>query len=208
METITKFRPSFDQYFLTLAFVVSLRSEDPDTKHGAVIVTKKDNLILATGYNALIRGAKPGDLPTTRPEKYPFFIHSEENALLNLSRSIRDYPGGAKIYITGKPCLNCLQRVWNAGIDEIIMAKRQGTKLETPETNTFFDKIIQITGIKLREMEINNDWLLQLFPVNCPDRVDCTGGTIWSKTDYKIEYPVQFIDGDKMSENRDITPWS
>ena len=162
---LSNYRPSFDEYFLTLAFVVSLRSEDIETKHGSLIVSKRDNLILATGYNGLIRGSQPGVFPVTRPEKYPVMIHSEENALFNLSRSIRDYHGGVKMYVTGKPCTNCLQRIWQSGIDHLIVAKRQGTKLETTESDLLFNKIIHETGIRIDYMDINNDWILQLFKI-------------------------------------------
>jgi deoxycytidylate deaminase len=97
-----KQRPSFDKYFMSLAFVISSRSEDPDTKHGSVIVTNNSNLIIGSGYNALPRKLNPNNYDLTRPGKYSIMIHSEENALLNLSRPIKDYTDGARIYVTGK----------------------------------------------------------------------------------------------------------
>ena len=146
-----------------MAFVVSLRSEDLETKHGSIIVSKRDNLILSTGYNGLIKGADHNMFPTSGKEKYSVMIHSEENCLLNTSRSIRDYPGGVKMYVTGKPCPGCLQKIWNSGIDHIVMAKRKGTKLETPETDIIFSKIVKSTGIIIEEMEVDNNWLLPLI---------------------------------------------
>ena len=38
-------RPSWDEYFLSLAFNISLRSEDPDIKHGSVIVNQYHQII-------------------------------------------------------------------------------------------------------------------------------------------------------------------
>lgn len=162
-QTGVHYRPTFNQYFLTLAFIISLRSEDVETKHGSIIVSNKGNLILATGYNGLIRGASFGSFPVTRPDKYPVMIHSEENALLNLSRSIRDYPGGVRMYITGKPCTSCLQRIWQAGIEHIIIARRRGTVLETVDSDLLFNKIVLETGMRIDYMDVDNDWVLQLF---------------------------------------------
>jgi len=44
-------RPSWNEYFLGLAFVIAQRSLDPRTKHGSV-VTDDNNHIVATGFNS------------------------------------------------------------------------------------------------------------------------------------------------------------
>ncbi|MCI0469319.1 MAG: hypothetical protein L0Y62_04550, partial [Nitrospirae bacterium] len=49
-------RPSWDEYFLEIAKVVSSRSTCLRRRYGAVIV--KDSVIISTGYN----GAPRGDL--------------------------------------------------------------------------------------------------------------------------------------------------
>ena len=41
-------RPSWDEYFLTLAEQVSTRSPDPNTRHGCVLVSA-DNRVVSTG---------------------------------------------------------------------------------------------------------------------------------------------------------------
>jgi hypothetical protein len=43
------------------------------------------------------------------------------------------------------------------------MAKRTGTKLETEDSNKLFEKIVKDTGIKIRELEVDNSWLVQLI---------------------------------------------
>jgi len=48
-------RPSWENYFLGLAKVVSQRSHDIHTQHGCVI-TDKSNRILGMGYNGFARG--------------------------------------------------------------------------------------------------------------------------------------------------------
>ena len=75
-------RPNWNDYFLGLAFIASSRSRDQETKHGTVIVDN-NNIVLGTGYNSFIRGINDQSLPALRPNKYPFMIHSELNAILN-----------------------------------------------------------------------------------------------------------------------------
>lgn len=74
-------KPNYDDYFLTMSYLVAQRSIDPSTKCGAVLVSA-DKRILSTGYNGPIRGVDDAKIPLTRPEKYPHFIHAEENAVL------------------------------------------------------------------------------------------------------------------------------
>jgi len=111
-------RPSWDNYYLTMAFVVAQRSIDPNTRCGCVIVSK-DNRVLATGYNGPIKQSDDKKIPMTRPEKYAHFIHSEENALLAYSGSTQDI-SGATAYVTGRPCHRCLRDLIQKGITHII----------------------------------------------------------------------------------------
>jgi dCMP deaminase len=116
-------RPDWHQYFLGLAWVISLRSRDPRTKHGSVI-TDYNHIILGTGYNSFISGVDDSQLPLTAPEKYPYMMHAERNAVQNLSRCISKAEG-AIIYITGKPCLDCLQTCLQSGVNEFHWLNRK-----------------------------------------------------------------------------------
>src|SRR5690606_37707248 len=120
-------RPSWDIYFLNIAISVSHRSEDPNIKHGAVIVDK-NNHIMGTGYNAFITGGDKNIIPlNNREEKRKWVIHAEENGLLNCSAVSKN---DLRIYITGEPCNNCLQRIINFGIKQIIILDRCGSITE------------------------------------------------------------------------------
>lgn len=150
-------RPSFDEYFMRIAFDVSLRSDDPDIKHGSVIVNNS-NHIIGTGYNNTIRGANPNLIPyNNRDLKRLWQIHSEENAILNCTVNPQNI-GGAKIYVTGLPCVNCLQRIINFGITEIVHAKRAGTITENDYSKEMRSLIIAMMGDKLKIKEINYDY--------------------------------------------------
>jgi dCMP deaminase len=158
-------RPTFDEYFLNIAFDVSLRSDDPDIRHGSVIVTSQ-NHIIGTGYNATIRGSDKSKIPyKIRDKKRLWMIHAEENAILNCTTNPLTI-GGSKIYITGTPCVNCLQRIINFGINEIIYAKRVGSITENDETNKMRQDIILMSGIKIREFDLDNVWLKKAVDVN------------------------------------------
>jgi len=95
-------RPSWDVYFLNICDVVSSRSPDPRTQHGAVLVDAHKHII-GTGYN----GGPKGGIDTfdwTTDEKYSLVAHAELNCLLNSTMPA----AGATLYITGSPCLSCL----------------------------------------------------------------------------------------------------
>jgi dCMP deaminase len=153
-------RPSWDEYFLLLAFTASLRSDDPIIKHGAVIV--KDNHVIGMGYNGTIKGSDHSKIPMhDRDARRPYMIHSEENSILNCS-SNPNMIGGAKMYVTGLSCVNCLQRVINFGITELYQAQRAGTITENDKTAKMRDNLIEMSGIKVYTVDIrDNKWLKQ-----------------------------------------------
>lgn len=111
-------RISWDDYFISMCFLVSQRSLDPHTKHGCVAVDKNHS-ILGCGYNSPPRGCDDTKVPLTRPEKYKWFVHSEANLVANAARNGIKLDG-ATIYITGFPCIECLRLIINTGISEIV----------------------------------------------------------------------------------------
>ena len=101
-------RPTWDEYFMGMAHYASIRSHDSETKVGCVIVGKP-NIIVGVGYNGFCSSVKEDDLPTTRPDKYPFIVHAEANAVSNLVvKQIDCY----KAYITHLPCSTCAKLLW------------------------------------------------------------------------------------------------
>jgi dCMP deaminase len=116
-------RISWEDYFLGLADVVSRRSIDGETKHGCLLVDQH-NHIIGLGYNSHGRGLPPS-LPRFRPDKYPWMIHSEENAILNCTVLPWMIPGGLTAYITGHPCFRCAYLLRQASIKRVVFS---GTK--------------------------------------------------------------------------------
>ena len=79
---------SWDDYFMSVAFLSAMRSKDPSTQVGACIVND-DNKIVGIGYNGFPRGCNDTKLPWSRTgntsldTKYPYVCHAEMNAILN-----------------------------------------------------------------------------------------------------------------------------
>lgn len=98
--------PDWHAYYMLLAETASLRSKDPNTQVGAIIVDSS-NRVIGTGYNGFKPGAEETPKLWERPEKYKHVVHAEKNAL---KFSGGNTEGGA-VYCTLMPCIDCAQYV-------------------------------------------------------------------------------------------------
>ena len=98
-------RYSWKKMFVEIAKVVAQRSADPHTQVGAVLV--KNNCVIGVGYNGEPKGFH-FDFDWNSPEKYPYVIHAEMNAISNANRNGVDC-NGADIYLTLSPCHDCIK---------------------------------------------------------------------------------------------------
>ena len=106
----------WDEYFLKIAETVALKSKDPSSQMGCVIVDENKRVI-SLGYNGLIQGADESKLTLSeRPMKYYFVIHSEMNALLYARGDLT----GCTIYNKVATCDNCLKHCLQAGIKRFV----------------------------------------------------------------------------------------
>lgn len=104
-------RLDWHTYFLMVAKTISLRSADPRTKVGAVIVDR-ENKILSTGYNGFPPGF-PDTEDNWKPEnKHNYVIHAEHNAIRYLE-SLFFY--AYSLYITLEPCERCMKQIIDNG---------------------------------------------------------------------------------------------
>jgi dCMP deaminase len=121
-------RPSWDDYFMEVACLVSKRSTCLRRRVGAVLV--KDKKILATGYNGAPSGIRHCidigclreklKIPSGQRHELCRGLHAEHNVLLQATlygTSTKD----SCLYITNQPCLICAKMLINAGIKEIII---------------------------------------------------------------------------------------
>jgi dCMP deaminase len=126
-------RPSWNEYFMLIAKLVSTRSTCNSRPTGAVLV--KDKQILATGYNGSMPGA-PHCTDQTMPDGSPYChrralqiadvdkynycraSHAEANAIAQAARygvAIK----GATLYVTLEPCFVCIKLLATAQITKV-----------------------------------------------------------------------------------------
>ena len=106
-------RPSWDQYFMNIADVVSTRSPYRKTLVGCIIVSP-DNKIISTGYNGYFAGAPHVAVIQDGHEKST--VHAEANAVC-YAKSDGKY---CTAYITHYPCLDCFKLLVSFGITRIV----------------------------------------------------------------------------------------
>lgn len=147
-------RPSWQEYFIGLAHVVSLRSHDIQTQHGCVI-TDSNHRILGVGYNGFPKGLDDSELPNTRPDKYPWMIHAERNALSNCV--IR--PDNGIAYVTGQCCNDCVMALWQEGIKKVYMQNSHGTHLFDEQNQERFDLFIKMSGLQINYVDVDLSWI-------------------------------------------------
>jgi dCMP deaminase len=120
-------RPSWDEYFMSIARLVAGRSTCLRRHVGALLV--RDRHILATGYNGPPRGLPHCDVtgcvreklgvPTGERHELCRGIHAEQNAIIqsaNYGTGIR----GATVYTTLHPCSVCAKMIINAGLTRVV----------------------------------------------------------------------------------------
>ena len=123
-------RPSWPEYFMTIAEMVAKRSTCLRRHVGAILV--KEKRILATGYNGAPAGLKHceevgcirqnASIPSGERHELCRGLHAEQNAIIQAA-----YHGisiaGSTLYCTNKPCVICSKMLINAGIVKIIYEK-------------------------------------------------------------------------------------
>ncbi len=148
-------RPSWDEYFMKIARIASLRSNCMKRKVAAVVV--KDRRIISTGYNGTPRGVKncnEGGCPRcnsmapsgTRLGEC-LCSHAEENAIVQAAYHGIGV-GRSTIYSTFSPCLICTKMIINSGIGEVVY------NLDYP-LNEVAQGLLQEAGVKARRLKID-----------------------------------------------------
>ncbi len=111
-------RPSWDDYFMATALLLSTRSPCERLHVGCVIVSGGDrkNRIVAAGYNGFLPGTP--HVSRVRDGHEQATVHAEQNAIADAAR--RGSPvEGCIAYVTHFPCINCAKILAAAGIAEI-----------------------------------------------------------------------------------------
>jgi dCMP deaminase len=115
MEGIT-----WSQLHITNAVLVSMKSKDPRTKVGAVIVDQNNHPV-STGFNGIPRGVEDTHERLHDRDVKKFFIeHAERNAIYAAKENLE----GCSIYITFPPCADCARAIIQSGIKRVVTIKK------------------------------------------------------------------------------------
>jgi len=151
-----KNRPSWQKYFIEMAYLVSLRSTCLRRKVGAVII--KNNQVLSTGYNGApknvphcsVTGCLRDQLNVASGERHELCrgVHAEQNAIIQAAvngTSIQH----AEMYCTTQPCIICAKLIINAEIKRVFVAESYNDKMSLEmltQANVELIKVDRITG--------------------------------------------------------------
>ncbi len=108
------------RYLRDAEFHAKNHSKEMSTRVGAMVIGPTDDP-RSSGYNGAVRDSK-ADVDwriNTKPEKYNWIAHAEENAICNAART------GVKLYnsimfTTHFPCINCARLIVQSGIRIVI----------------------------------------------------------------------------------------
>jgi dCMP deaminase len=140
---------TWDQYFIGMAHLSALRSKDPSTQVGAVIVSPA-NKVVSIGYNGLPKGCSDDEYPWDRDgsaleSKYVYVVHAELNAILNAPMSVQ----GCRIYVSLFPCNECAKAIIQAGITEIVY---EDDKYADTDIVKASKRMLNSAGVALRQL--------------------------------------------------------
>ena len=112
---------NWDEYFMGMAVLSSLRSKDPNTKVGAVIVNDEKKVV-SIGYNGMPRHINDEELTWNKGEgldsKYLYVCHAELNAILNARNG--SSLANCTVYVTLFPCNECTKALIQVGVKKVI----------------------------------------------------------------------------------------
>jgi dCMP deaminase len=153
-------RPSYDEYFMEMAQVVSKRSTCLRRKVGAILV--KDKHILSTGYNGAPKGLKhcleigclreEQNVPSGERHELCRGLHAEQNAIIQAAVfgiSIKN----SILYCTNTPCVVCVKMLINAGVTEIVFSGEYPDDLAKKILNESEVKIRNYNNKKISKIE-------------------------------------------------------
>ena len=172
------YRPSWDDYFMALVQIVSMRGTCDRLYTGAVLV--KNFRVVATGYN----GSPPGlphcnDVGHLLEEGHCVrTIHGEHNALLQAAKEGGVSTVGSTMYTKYSPCIHCTKYIIACGIKRVVIGKvyRNAKAME----------MLKDAGVETEvyiENEAWNEEIKRLFSEDIPERAN--------------EGEVKLIEGDR-----------
>ena len=140
---------SWDEYFMGLAHLSAMRSKDPSTQVGAVIISG-EHRVVSIGYNGFPNGCSDDEFPWDREgdfgaTKYPYVVHAELNAILNSKNDLR----GCSIYVSLFPCNECAKAIIQSGISRIVY---ESDKYADTDATIASKRMLRAAGVELYQL--------------------------------------------------------
>jgi dCMP deaminase len=176
----------WDDYFMSVAFLSSMRSKDPSTQVGACIVNP-DKRIVGIGYNGFPRGCSDDELPWDREAaneldtKYPYVCHAEVNAILNknsaevngcivsemnnIDARLLYFFFFCQMYVALFPCNECAKVMIQSGIREIVYVS---DKYHNNNNMVASRRLLDMAGVSLLQrlhLQFVNIFAGQISPI-------------------------------------------
>ncbi len=164
---------NFDEYFSEFAYTARIKSKDPSSQIGAVIVGP-DNQLISAGFNGFPRGIDENSTDRwQRPIKYEYVCHAEENAIYNAARhgiALR----GATLYLAGfgpptVPCTHCTKAVIQSGIVRVVGRPYKEARQDWLKDLYFAKRLLQEAGVAVVELPKKEE------PETCQEYLSRTG---------------------------------
>jgi dCMP deaminase len=151
----TQTRPSWDDYYMNIAWVVSSRSNCLRRAVGALVVVRRS--IITTGYNGTPFGVKncneggcprcASDVPRQSGYDWCLCVHAEQNAIALAARQGTATEGGSA-YVNLRPCFSCLKELVQSGIHEVVYDQPFDY---SPELEVAYQTLLRESGIAMRQ---------------------------------------------------------
>ena len=145
---------NWDEYFMGMAVLSALRSKDPNTKVGAVIVNDEKKVV-SIGYNGMPRNIADEDLTWNKGEgldsKYLYVCHAELNAILNARNGAS--LANCTVYVTLFPCNECTKALIQVGIKEVVYLDDKYADTTGTQASK---KMLELAGVKVRQYDGKN----------------------------------------------------
>jgi len=137
-------RPSWDEYFMATAVLMSTRSPCERLHVGCVIVTGGDrrNRLVAAGYNGYLPGS--AHVSHVRDGHEQATVHAEQNAIADAARRGSSVEG-CVAYVTHYPCINCAKILASAGIAEVRYRRNY-------HNDPLVEKLLTDAGVKILKL--------------------------------------------------------
>ena len=135
---------TLDLRYLRMAKIWAENSYCTRRQVGALIV--KDKMIISDGYNGT-----PSGFENICEDEHgltkPYVLHAEANAITKIACSGNN-SGGATLYVTDAPCIECAKLIIQAGIKRVVYSEKY--RLEDGI------ELLKRAGIEVVYMEVEN----------------------------------------------------